>query len=102
VASRLDGDDGFGPRGGARRRHELPRIGNGFEVENDGAGPGVASEEIQAIGYVDVGHVAERDDLRKPHTVVGRPVDQRGRNRARLGQKRDVIEHLLPQAIPFC
>ena len=51
---------------------------------------GVARQQVEPVADVDVGHVAERDDVGEADIVLRRPVDQRGGDGARLRQQGDV------------
>ena len=59
----LDDDHGFGSRGPACRREELPRMRHRLHVEQDGAALRVAGEIVEEVAEVGVSHVAERDDV---------------------------------------
>ncbi len=90
VAARLDGDHRLEARGRARRRHELARIGDRLEIHHDRACARVAGQHVEPVADIHIGHVAQRDDVGKTEMVFRRPVYQRGRDRARLRQKRDI------------
>ena len=88
--SGLDDDHGFCPRGRAPRRHELPRVRDVLDIEQDRAGLAVDRQIIQRIAEIDVGHVAEGHDMGKADAAMGRPIQHGRRDRAGLGHERDV------------
>ena len=65
AAARLDHNDRLGARGAPGRRHELRRVGDRLHVEQDGAAVRVACQVVEQIAEIDVGHVAQRDDVRE-------------------------------------
>ena len=89
--------DRLHPRRRPRRRHELARVVDGFDVEQDGAGAAIEREEVEQVAEVDVGLIAERDDCGKADVALRRPFDHlrprsrptarsaRGRRRAARG-----------------
>jgi hypothetical protein len=53
----------------------------------------IARQVIQQIAEVDVGRVAERNDMRESHASACRPVDDSGDQCTRLRQERDIAGH---------
>ena len=90
MAPSLHGDDRLDACGSARGGHELARIWYRFEIKQDRVGLRVACKQVEVVAYVDVCHIAQRDDLREPNVVVGCPVDQRGDDGARLRHQGDI------------
>ncbi|MGY4553101.1 hypothetical protein ACVMDO_008530 [Bradyrhizobium sp. USDA 4513] len=88
--SRLDDDDRLQPRRGARRRHELARVLDGFEIDQDRAGVVVEREIIQEVGDVDIELVADRRDAGEAEPPLRRPFDHRRRDRAGLRDQSNV------------
>ena len=76
MAAGLDHDHRLDPRGGARRRHELARIVDRLDVEQNRAGRAIEREEIEQVAEIDIDLVAERDHRRKTDPVRRRPFDQ--------------------------
>lgn len=90
MAARLDDDDGFQTCGGARRRHEFPRMRDRFDIEQDRARAPVQRQPVQHVAEIDVGHRAERDHVRKADLARVRPIEHGGRHRARLGDEGEI------------
>jgi hypothetical protein len=74
----------LGVGGGAQRAHEAARVLDAFQVDQDALRLAVVGQEVQGLRQVDGGVRAERDDGGEADAVVGRPVDDRRRERARL------------------
>ena len=90
VPARLDHDDRLRARGGAGRRHELARVGDRLDVEQDRAGAAVGGEIVEAVAEIDVDHVAERHEAREADLAPRRPFDQARRDGARLRDQREI------------
>ncbi len=90
VASGLNDEHRFGAGGGARRRHELARVLDQFDVEQNRPRTPIHGEEIQQIGQIDVDTVADGHHGGKPNVANRRPFHQSGRNRAGLRDQRKV------------
>ncbi len=90
VAARLDHDDGLRARRGARGGHELARIADRFDVEQDRAGRAVGGEVVEAIAEIDVDLVAEGDDGGEADTALRRPFDEPRRDGARLRDEGEI------------
>ena len=65
MTAGLDHDDRLCPRGGPRRRHELARVLDRLDVEENGACAAVEGEIVEQVAEIDVDPVAERDDRRE-------------------------------------
>ena len=65
MPARLDHDHRLHARRGPRRGHELARVGDHLDVEQDRPGRGVVGQVVEHVAEVDVGHVAERDQVRE-------------------------------------
>ena len=78
----FDDDDGFGAGRGACGRHELPRLCHGFDIKQDRARVAVVRQEIEHVAEIDIGHVAQRHEMRKADTARARPVEHRRQHRA--------------------
>ena len=87
LPPRLDGDDRFDAGGCTRGGHEFARVGDGFEIHHDCAGLAFTGKHVEPVADVDVGHVAQRHDMREADIVVRSPVDQRCRNGAGLREQ---------------
>ena len=72
-AAGLDDDHRLVARRRARRRHELARRLDRFDVEQDRAGVRVAGEVVEQVAEVDVGALAERDHVREADAPRARP-----------------------------
>ena len=90
VAPRFDHHDGFGAGRSPGGRHELARIVDRLDIEQDGARRTVDREIVETIGEIDVDLVAERHDRRKADFACCRPFDHAGRDRARLRNEREI------------
>ena len=89
-AAGFDHDDGLDPCCGARRRHELARILDGFDVEQDGVGLFVHREIVQEVGDVDVELIADRHDAGKADRALRRPIHHARGDGARLRDQRQI------------
>jgi len=90
MAADLDHHDGLGARGSARRRHELARLLDPLDIEQDRPGVVVGGEEIEQVAKVDVELVADRHHGGEADPPVHRPLDHAGRDRARLRDQRQI------------
>ncbi|HEU0116287.1 MAG TPA: hypothetical protein VFQ80_16480 [Thermomicrobiales bacterium] len=88
MAAGFDHQHRLAARRRTRRRHELARVFDRLDVEQDSAGAAVEGEMIEQVGEVDVDAVAERDNRREADVVRGRPFDQSGGDGARLRDER--------------
>ena len=52
-------------------------------------GAGVGAEIVQHVAEIDIGHIAERDDVREADGARRRPVEHRGHHRTRLADQRN-------------
>ena len=80
----LDHDHRLVARCGPRRRHELARRLDRFGVQQDGARARLAAQLVEQVAEVDVGAVAQRDEVREADAAPVGPVQHRGGQRARL------------------
>ena len=83
-AAGFDDDDRLDSRSRARRRHELARVLDRFDVEQNGVRLSIEREVIEQIGDVDVELVADRYDAGKADRALRRPVDHAGGDGAGL------------------
>ena len=90
AAARLDDDDRLGSRGASRGRHELRRVGDRLHVQQDGAALRVAGQVVEQIAEIDVGHIAERDDVGEADVAAARPIDDARDQGSRLREEGDV------------
>ena len=81
-------DHRFGARCGARGRHELGWIGDAFDIKKDRAGMRIGREQIDQVAEIDIAHVADRNDARKAHLAIRRPIEHRGDDRPALRDQR--------------
>ena len=93
VPSRLNDDDRLGACRATGGRQEFRRLSDGFHVKQDRAATRVASEVVEQIAEIDVGHVAEGNDVRKADSLLRGPVDHRRHQRTRLRDEREVARH---------
>jgi predicted transcriptional regulator len=73
-----------------RRRHELARRLDGFDVEKDRTRARVARQVIEQIAEVHVDALAERHHVGEADAPRSRPVEDRGDERARLRDEGDL------------
>ena len=76
MAAGLDHHHRLDPSGGARRRHELARVVDRFDVKKNRAGRAIEREEVEQVAEIDVDLVSERHDCRKTDAMRRRPFDQ--------------------------
>ena len=88
--ARLQHQHRFAPRRGARCRHEFAPVGDPLGIKQDRAGIRVGGEVVEHVAEIDIGHVAERDDMREADAARRRPVEHRGHHRARLADEGNV------------
>jgi hypothetical protein len=89
VPASLEHDHRLAPACRARRGHELPGVGRGLHVEQDGGGGGLLREVVEQVAEVEVGHVADRDEVGEADAASRRPVEDAGHDRAGLGDERE-------------
>ena len=89
VATRLDDDGGFHPGGGPGRGHELAGRGHRLDVEQDGAGLGIAREVVEQIPEIHIRHVPQGDEVREADAALLGPVHHRGDDGPRLRDEGD-------------
>ena len=77
-------------RRGACGRHELPRLPDQFDVEQNRAGVPIHGEEIEQVGEINVDAVAERNHGRKSDAANRGPLHQPGGDGARLRNQREI------------
>jgi len=65
-------------------------MGDALCVKQDGPGLRIRGEIIEHVAEIDIGHIAERDNLRKADAARHRPVEHCGDHRARLTDQGDV------------
>jgi hypothetical protein len=87
VAARLDRDDGLEARRRPRRRKELARRSDRFDVKKNRLGIGIGREIIQHIAEIHIGHAAERNQMRKSDAARRCPIEHRGHDGPRLGHE---------------
>ena len=83
-AAGLDDEHRLVARRRARGRHELARLLDRLDVEQDRARARVARQPVEHVAEIDVGMLAERDEVREADAAAARPVEHRGDERARL------------------
>ena len=74
----------------AGRRHEVPPVANGLDVQKNGAGMRIAAEIIEDVAEAQVDRVAERDEGGKADAARARPVEHGGSQRSRLRDEGDL------------
>ena len=90
MAARLDHHDRLGARRRPRGGHELARVVDGFDVEQDGAGRAVDREVVETIAEIDIDVIAERDHGGEAHVALRRPFHETGCNSTRLRNEGEV------------
>ena len=90
VASGFDDDNGLDARRGPRRRHELARIADGLDVQEDRARAAIEGEEIEQVAEIDVDLISKRDDRRESDAPACRPFDESCNDGARLRHQREI------------
>ncbi|KAG1451512.1 hypothetical protein G6F57_016144 [Rhizopus arrhizus] len=89
-AARLHHHHWLGTGGGARGRHELARVLDLLDIEQDGASAVVGGEVIEQIAEVDIHRVAQRDHGRESDRARHAPFHQCGGNGRGFGDQREV------------
>ena len=89
-AAGLHHDDRLHARRGTRGRHELARVLDGFDVEQNRTGLVIHREIVEQIGNIDIDLVADRDDAGEADAALRGPIDHAGRDRARLRNQREI------------
>ena len=89
VAAALHDDDRLGLGEVARGAHEVARVGDRLDVEDDRARVLVGAEVVDEVAEVDVAHGADADERREAHLVRGRPVEDRRAQGAGLAEEGD-------------
>ena len=84
AAPGLEHDDRLVARRRARGRHELARVLDRFDAQQDGARVRVAGQVVQHVGSVHVGVLAQCDKVRKTDAARLRPVQHGGDQRVGL------------------
>jgi len=84
----FDHEHGLCARRSARGRHELARVFDRFDIEQDCARGAIEREIVKQIAEIDVELVADRGDRGKADAAVGCPIDHSGDNRAGLRHQR--------------
>jgi hypothetical protein len=90
TAPRLDDDDRLRPRRDAPRRHELPCIADALDIEEDRPRRRIEGEVVEEVAEIDVGHVAEGEDVGEAEAAGGGPVEDGGGDRPGLGDEGEV------------
>ena len=88
-AARLQEDDRLHGGGATEGAEEAPAVGDAFEITGDHPGLGIGGHRIEQIALVQVGLVAERSEEREADPAVARPVQDRHRQRPRVGDEGD-------------
>lgn len=78
VPARLDHDHRLGARGGPRRGDELAGGGNRLDIQQDGPGVRLVGEVIEHVAKIHIGHIPQRDQVRKAGAARARPIEHRG------------------------
>ncbi len=90
VTAGLDDDDRLETRGLTAGRHELPRVGDRSDIEQDALRLRVGGEIIEHVTEIDVGHAAERGNVGEADAAARRPVEHGRDNGARLRDEGDI------------
>ncbi len=90
AAAGLDDDHRLGARGDAGGAHELARLGDRFDIQQDRARRGIQRQPVQHVAEVDIGHVAQRGDVGEAQVAPDRPVEHRRHQGAGLRDEGDV------------
>ena len=87
VAPGLEDDHRLEAGRRSRRRHELAGVGHRLDVQEDGRGRGVQGQVVEQVAEVDVGHVADRDQVGEADVAGGGPVEDAREDGAGLGDE---------------
>ena len=90
MPARLDDDDRLQARRLPPCRHELARVGNGFDVEQDALCLRIGRQKIEHVAEIDIGHAAQRGDGGKADAAARRPVEYGGHDSTRLRNEGDI------------
>ena len=90
MAAGLDRDHRLRARAAARRRHELRRLRNSFDIKENRPAHDLARQIVQHVAKIHVGGIADRDDMAKSQRLPPRPIEHRSRQRSRLRYERDI------------
>ena len=86
-AAALDDDDRLALGEVPRRAHELARVGDRLDVQDDAARVRVGAEVVDEVAEVHVGHGADADEGAEADLVGGRPVEDGGAQGAGLAEE---------------
>nr|GEU28543.1 hypothetical protein [Tanacetum cinerariifolium] len=86
--ARLEHDHRLGVGRAAQGGQEAARIGQPFHADDDALGGGIGGQEVQRLRQVDGRVGPERHHRGQPHRVLVGPVEDGGRQRARLRDQR--------------
>ncbi len=86
----LENEHGLDAGGGARSRHEAPRVGDAFEMDQDGPGRDVQGEVVQNVAQLHLRKLAHGGNAGEADLPRGRPFEHGGRDRIRLGDESEV------------
>gem|GEM_PF-5229095 len=83
----LEHQDGLVAGAGPGRGHEPPGVGDGFDVEQDGAGGRVRAQVVETGGEIGIELVAQRDEVGEADIVGLGPVEDGGEQAVGLGDE---------------
>ena len=86
----LENEHGLDAGGGARGRHEAPRVGDAFEMDQDGPGRDVQGEVVQNVAQLHLRKLAHGGNAGEADLPRGRPFEHGGGDRIRLGDESEV------------
>ncbi|MDO9041198.1 MAG: hypothetical protein Q7U64_02500 [Desulfocapsaceae bacterium] len=90
MAADFDQDHRLDAGGGADGAHEAAGFADAFNVEQDAFGGAVGQQVVEDLAEVHVGGGAQGDKGRESDVVALRPIEDRGAEGARLGDKGQV------------
>ena len=90
LAAGLDHHHRLGARRRTRGRHELARITDLIDVQQDGAGAVIGGEVIQQVAEIHVQRIAQRYHCGEADRTCHAPLHQRRGNRTGFGDQRDI------------
>ena len=70
----LEHEHGLDAGGGARSRHEAPRVGDAFEMDQDGPGREVQGQVVQDVAQLHLGDLAQRRRCARSRSSARPPI----------------------------
>lgn len=89
MATGFDRDHGLSARASSRRRHELGRSRNGFNIKENGAAFHITGQIIEHVAKIDISGIPDGDNMTEANILSLRPLQHRRRQRSRLQDECD-------------